>query len=143
MGPKEMNLEQASKVVQFGQQYFVSLKGNPVSEEVEPTENPHVEGQMDEWHTVKYDGCQVTYYRVVPEKRNILSSLELKSPKVQLPLGLHVGVPKSAVLHALGKPTTAEGELLVYECGDPYAQTVSFTISKGVVMAINWEYEID
>jgi len=140
---KDMNLQHAKQVVDFGETYFASLKGKPISEEIKPTENPHIEGQMDEWHTAAYDGCTVAYYRVVREKRNILNSLVLTSSRVQLPFGIRIGVPKSSVLDALGKPTEESGGELIYECGDPYSQTVSFKFSQGSLVQVAWENEID
>jgi hypothetical protein len=110
-----MNFERAKQIGEFGEQYFVSLKGRPISEEVKPIKNRHVEGQIDEWHIVKYDGCIASYYRVVPEKRNILSSLTLTSQKVQLPHGIHIGVRKSFILNLLGKPTNSSWDEITYE----------------------------
>jgi hypothetical protein len=138
-----MNFERAKRVVEFGDQYFFSLKGKPISEEVKPIENIHVEGQIDEWHTVKYEGCIASYYRAVPEKRNILSSLTLTSQKVQLPHGIHIGVNKSFILHLLGKPTKSSWDEITYECGDLFSETVSFKFSWGILSQISWHYEID
>ncbi len=141
--PKEMNFKQAKQIVEFGDQYFLSLKGKPISEEVKPIENIHVKGQMDEWHTVKYDGCIASYYRVVPEKRNILSSLTLTSQKVKLPHGIHIGVRKSFILNLLGKPTHSSRDEITYECGAVFSETVSFKFSRDVLSQISWYYEID
>ncbi|MBL0210132.1 MAG: hypothetical protein IPQ13_04325 [Holophagaceae bacterium] len=138
-----MNIENATKVVKFGDQYFSSLKSKPISESVKSTENLHVAGQMDEIHSAKYEGCSAIYYRIGPEKRILLQSLEITTNKVQLPFGIHVGAPKSSILKALGKPSSDKDGLLIYECGDPYSETVCFTVSSGVVKAINWENEID
>jgi hypothetical protein len=141
--PKEMNFGRAKQIVEFGEQYFLSLEGRPLSEEVKPIENIHVKGQIDEWHIVTYDGCIASYYRVVPEKRNILSSLTLTSQKVQLPHGIHIGVRKSFILNLLGKPTHSSWDEITYECGDAYSETVSFKFSWGALSQISWYYEID
>ena len=142
-GPKVMNADHVTQVIKFGDQYFLTLTSKPLSETVTPVENTHVKGQIDEWHTARYYDASVKYYRVVPEKRNILSSLELTSEKVNLPFGLRVGVSQSTVLSALGKPTTSNGGVLVYSIEDPYSQTVAFNTRNGVVQIITWEFEID
>lgn len=141
--PKVMNVDHATQVIKFGDQYFLTLTSNPLTETVTQVENVHVKGQIDEWHRVRYEEALVKYYRVVPEKRNILSSLELTSEKVDLPFGLRVGVSQSTVLRALGKPTTSEGGVLVYTIEDPYSQTVTFNTRNGVVQTITWQFEID
>jgi len=141
--PKVMNIENTTQIINFGDQYFLTLTDKPLSETIKPIENVHVKGQMDEWHTAKYEGALVAYYRVVPDKRNLLSRLELTSNKVNLPFGLHVGVSQATVVRALGKPTSNKDGLLEYTFEDPYAQTVSFKINNGVVQMITWIFEID
>ena len=142
-GPKVMNVDHATQVIKFGDQYFLTLTSKPLSETVTPVENTHVKGQIDEWHSAQYENSLVEYYRVVPEKRNILSSLELTSEKVDVPFGLRVGVSQSTVLRALGKPTTSEGGALAYTIEDPYSQSVIFNTRNGVVQSITWQFEID
>ena len=141
--PKVMNIENTAQIIKFGDQYFLTLTGKPFSETIKPIENIHVKGQMDEVHTARYEGAVVAYYRVVPDKRNILSRLELTSEKVTLPFGLQVGVSQATVVRTLGKPTTIKDDLLEYTFEDPYSQTVAFKISNGVVQTITWTFEID
>jgi len=140
---REMNLEKAKMMVQFAAQFFNSIKGQPESHEVKKTENAHVEGQIDEWHNLKYQGYKLSYYRVVPENRNILSSLSIVSPSFQLPFGLKVGVPKSSVIEVLGKPTDSTPSKISYELGDPYLQTVTFHFNGTTISEVSWEFEID
>jgi hypothetical protein len=141
--PKVMNTENVTQIIKFGDQYFLTLTDKPLSETIKPIENTHAKGQMDEWHTARYENAMVAYYRVVPDKRNILSRLELTSEKVTLPFGLHVGVSQSTVVRTLGKPTNIKDGLLEYTFEDPYAQTVAFKINNGMVQMITWIFEID
>ena len=139
----EAKIENASKVVKFGYEFFNGINVQPLSEEVTPTENAHVEGQIDEWRSAKFDGFTFRYYRVVREKRNMLTHLELTTPTVMAPFGLHVGSSEAEILNALGTPSSIDKGIFVYERGDGYSETVAFAFSKGLVSAINWQYEID
>jgi hypothetical protein len=140
---KVMRIEDVAAVIGFGDQYFLTLSGKPLAEDVVPVENAHVAGQMDEWRSAKYEGVLVRYYRVVSEGQNILSRLMLTTDTVQLPLGLRVGSSRSAVLRALGKPTSSERDVLVYTREESYVQAVSFKMSDDVVESITWDYELD
>lgn len=135
--------EPVGQFAEFGNRYFESLKGQPLSDEVKSTENTHVKGQMDEWHTAKYEGSTVTYYRVVSEKRNILSSLEITSSSVLLPFGIHVGVSKSTIWNALGQPTSSTGNEATYVIDGTYAQTVAFKFSNNELVKVIWSHGID
>jgi len=141
--PKEMDLGKATKVVQFGEAVFKGLKGKPIKHVVEKVENLHVEGQIDEWHSLEYPGIKLKYYRVVPEKRNILRTLELVSSKYVLPFGIRLGSTRESITSILGKPSTSGPDAIEYECGDPYIQTVSFEFKSGKLIAIQWDNEID
>jgi hypothetical protein len=141
--PREINPEKAKKTVQFADQFFNSIKGQPESHEVKKTENAHVEGQIDEWHDLKYQGYKLSYYRVVPENRNILSSLSIVTPYIQLPYGLKIGVQKSSVIEALGKPTVSSPTMISFEFEDPYSQTVTFHFNGTIVSEVSWQFEID
>jgi len=141
--PHEMKIANATKVVNFGTEFFNGIKVEPLSEEVTPTENAHVEGQIDEWRSARFDGFTFSYYRVVKEKRNMLTHLEVTTPTIRAPYGLHVGSSEAEILNALGTPSSIDKGIFVYECGDGYSETVAFSFSKGLVSAINWRYEID
>jgi len=141
--PKEMDLAKAAKVVAYGEQLFRGLKGKPSKRAVEKVENLHVEGQIDEWHSLEYPNIKLKYYRVVPKKRNILRTLELTSSKYVLPFGIKIGVTRESIASILGKPSTSGPDAMEYECGDPYSQTVSFEFRNGRLIAIQWDNDID
>ena len=141
--PKPMDLEKATKVVEFAEEIFTKLKGTPKKHTVEKVQNAHVEGQIDEWHTIEYPGIKLKYYRVVPEKRNMLSTLELTSSNYVLPFGIKLGNSRESIVSILGKPSTSGPDAIEYECGDPYSQTVSFEFKNGCLSAVEWNNEID
>jgi len=141
--PKPMDLEKAKKVVAFGEGLYTGLKIPPIKHQIEKVENLHVEGQIDEWHSLEYPGIKLKYYRVVPEKRNILRSIELKSANYILPFGIKLGSTREFITSIIGKPTTSGPDLIEYECGDPYTQTVSFEFKDGRLWAVQWDNEID
>jgi hypothetical protein len=140
---KPMNLKRGTKVVAFGEALFSGLKGTPTKHMVEKVENTHVEGQIDEWHTLEYPGIKLKYYRVVPEKRNILRSLELVSADYVLPFGIRIGATRKSITAILGKPSTSGPDVIEYECGDLFSQTVSFEFKDDHLRAIQWDNEID
>lgn len=135
--------DRVRKIFEFGERYGFSIEGDPVSDEVRRVENLHVRGQIDELHTRRYKECLVSYYLVVPEKRRILSRLELTSKMVELPFGIRVGVPEAEVSRVLGKPRRVENGTWLYECGEGYSLIVGFKIMGGRVCSIIWEGEID
>jgi hypothetical protein len=138
-----MDLVKATKVVEFGEGIFKGLKGKPTKHVVEKVENTHVEGQIDEWHSLEYPGIKLKYYRVVPEKRNILRTLELVSSGYTLPFGIRIGATRESITSILGKPSTSGPDAIEYECGDPYSRTVSFEFKKGRLFAIQWDNDIE
>lgn len=138
-----MNLERATKVVQFADVFFKTIQTKPISHKVEKIENTHTAGQIDEWHDLEYQGFKLSYYRVVPENRNLLSRLSIISADYQLPFGLKIGVTKSSVIEVLGKPTEVTSTSISYEFEDPYTETVTFLFDGGVINEIVWEFEID
>ena len=141
--PKDMDLGKATKVVQFGQEIFKGLKGKSIKHVVEKVENIHVEGQIDEWHSLEYPGIKLKYYRVIPEKKNILRTLELVSSKYVLPFGIKLGSTRESITSILGKPSTSGPDAIEYECGDPYSQTISFEFKNGRLIAIQWDKDIE
>ncbi|WP_286355045.1 hypothetical protein [Geothrix oryzae] len=141
--PKEMDLAKATKVVAYGERLFRGLKGKPSKHVVEMVENLHVEGQIDEWHTLEYPYIKLKYYRVVPEKRNILRTLELTSSKYVLPFGIKIGATRESIALILGKPSTSGPDIIEYECGDPYSQTVSFAFTNDRLVAVQWDNDIE
>lgn len=138
-----MNLEKATKVVQYADVFFKTIPTKPISHKVEKIENTHTAGQIDEWHDVEYQGFKLSYYRVVPENRNLLSKLSIVSADYQLPFGLKIGVQKSSVIEVLGKPAEVTTTSISYEIGDPYTETVTFHFDGANVNEISWEFEID
>jgi len=141
--PVEMNLENATKVVQFADVFFKTILTKPLSHKVKKIENTHIAGQIDEWHDLEYQGFKLSYYRVVPENRNLLSKLSIVSADYQLPCGLKIGVQKSRVIEVLGKPTEVTTASISYEFEDPYSETVTFHFDGGVIKEIIWKFEID
>lgn len=141
--PAIRNEDHVRQMVDFGERYFESLKGPPLSDEIKATKNRHVEGQMDEWHTAKYEGSTAIYYRVVSEKRNILASLEITSSEVPLPFGINIGASRSTVWNVLGKPAVSTGDEITYMLDSPYAQSVVFTFSRNTLVKVSWENGID
>jgi hypothetical protein len=141
--PAEMHLEKVTKVVQFANLFFNAIKAKPISHKIEKIENAHIAGQIDEWHDLAYEGFKLSFYRVVPEKQNILTRLSIVSANYKLPFGLQVGTPKSTIIEVLGKPTEVTSSSISYEIENPYTETVTFHFGGANVNVISWEFEID
>jgi len=136
--------------------------GPPVSLTIEPVENRHVEGQIDEIRTVSYDGLVLMFYKVseAPE-RELLMSISLTSSYYEVGWGLKVGVEKERVRAVLGEKfqtlrcpgLQARMPYALTECeaiGCAWAYThdvnnseVLFTFKAGHVNRIDWSFYVD
>jgi tetratricopeptide (TPR) repeat protein len=115
--------------------------GKPASERVDLHRNNHVVGQMDEIHTLNYEGLSLRIYRVkeVPP-RDLVFELTITDKRFLFKWDLKIGSPRDEIIHVLGKPEK-EGNPLTYSTEVGLA---SFFFSKeNRLEKVQWQWDID
>jgi hypothetical protein len=115
--------------------------GKPASERIEPHENNHVEGQMDEIHTLDYEGLSLKIYHVreVPP-RDLVFGLTITDRRFVFKWGVRIGCQRHQVIHVFGQPDK-DGNPIIYSTE---AGSVSFFFSKeNRLEKVQWQWDID
>jgi len=115
--------------------------GKPVSERVELHKNSHVVGQVDEIHTLDYEGLSLRIYHVkeVPP-RDLVFELTITDKRFLFKWGLKIGCQRNEVIHVFGKPEKG-GNPLTYSTEVGLA---SFFFSKeNRLEKVQWQWDID
>jgi tetratricopeptide (TPR) repeat protein len=115
--------------------------GKPASERVDLHKNNHVIGQMDEIHTLNYEGLSLRIYRVMEvPPRDLVFELTIMDKRFLFKWGLKIGSPRNEVVHVLGKPEK-DGNPLTYSTE---AGAASFFFSKeNRLEKVQWQWDID
>jgi tetratricopeptide (TPR) repeat protein len=115
--------------------------GKPASERVELHKNSHVVGQMDEIHTLDYEGLSLRIYHVkeVPP-RDLVFELTITDKRFQFKWGLKIGSPRNQVVGIFGKPEK-DGNPLTYstEVGSAFF----FFSKENRLEKVQWQWDID
>ncbi len=130
--------------IQYARNLYKTRSATLKEDRVEKTPNTHDKNQIDEWHTVSYEGLTVKFYRSKSAISDLLSTLVVSDKKYEMPLGIHIGDKRDSVIKILGKPTRDTGSELIYDL--PYAsylEEVTFRFSNNVLKEVQWDFEID
>ncbi len=115
--------------------------GKPASERVEPHKNSHVVGQMDEIHTLDYEGLSLRIYHVkeIPP-RDLVFELTITDKRFLFKWGLKIGSPRNEVIHVFGKPEK-DGNPLTYstEVGSAFF----FFSKEDRLEKVRWQWDIN
>jgi tetratricopeptide (TPR) repeat protein len=114
--------------------------GNPVAEQIEARQSHAVQGQIDEIHTLDYDGLVIKIKRVNgAPPRDLLFGLTITDRRIVFKWGLKMGTPRNQVIHLFGRPRE-DGNSLTYatETG-----SVAFFFSKDLLEKVQWQWNID
>jgi tetratricopeptide (TPR) repeat protein len=115
--------------------------GKPASERVDLHRNNHVVGQMDEIHTLNYEGLSLRIYRVkeVPP-RDLVFELTITDKRFLFKWGLKIGSPRNEVVQVLGKPDK-EGNPLTYST--EVGLTSFFFSKENRLEKVQWQWDVD
>ena len=115
--------------------------GKPASEGVELRKNIHVEGQMDEIHTLDYKGLSLRIYHVMEvPPRDLIFELTITDDRFLFKWGLKMGSPRDQIIHVFGKPDQ-DGNPLTYSTE---AGSASFFFSKeNRLEKVQWQWDIN
>ena len=115
--------------------------GKPASERVQLHRNSHVVGQMDEIHTMDYEGLSLRIYHVneVPP-RDLVFELTITDERFLFKWGLKIGSQRNEVIHVFGKPEK-DGNPLTYstEVGSAFF----FFSKENRLEKVQWQWDID
>ncbi len=115
--------------------------GKPASERVELHKNSHVVGQMDEIHTLDYEGLSLRIYHVkeVPP-RDLVFELTITDKRFLFKWGLKIGCLRNEVIDVFGKPDK-DGNPLTYstEVGSAFF----FFSKENRLEKVQWQWDID
>ncbi len=115
--------------------------GKPVSQRVERQRNNHVQGQIDEIHSLEYEGMSLRIYHVMEvPPRDLVFDVTITDKRFLLKRGLKIGSPRQEVIHVLGEPDK-DGNPLSYatETG-----AVFFFFSKeNRVEKVQWQWDVN
>jgi tetratricopeptide (TPR) repeat protein len=115
--------------------------GNPMSERVDPHRNNHVVGQMDQIHTLNYEGLSLRVYRVMEvPPRDLVFELTITDKRFPFKWGLRIGSPRNEVVQALGKPDK-DGTPLTYSTEAGLA--LFFFSRENRLEKVQWQWDID
>jgi tetratricopeptide (TPR) repeat protein len=115
--------------------------GKPASERVEPHRNNHVVGQMDEIHTLHYEGLSLRIYHVMEvPPRDLVFELTITDKRFLFKWGLKIGSPRNEVVHVLGKPDK-DGNPLTYST--EVGLTSFFFSKENRLEKVQWQWDID
>ena len=118
--------------------------GQPTDMKVEKRRNVHYPNEIvDEIHRLYYDGLSVEIYKATEGNKELLQTLSVTSNKFRVKLGLNVGVTKSEIKRALGRPSKDRDNVWSYVCTDGYEHEVRFYFANDEVNKIEWSYWID
>jgi hypothetical protein len=108
-------------------------------EKIQKAANPHVNGQTDEYRTLRYEGLEV-YGLVTPslEFRPIRMSITTSRWKIRD--GLVVGTSPARIARVLGPPTVHTGSVVQYQ-GE--TERVSFHVENGIITKIEFLHYAD
>ena len=98
------NLE-LEQFIQYARALFNKTSTNPKEQKIEKTPNTHDKNQIDEWHTVSYEGLSIKFYRSKSAISDLISTVVVSDKKYEMPLGIHIGDKRESVMKILGKPT--------------------------------------
>ena len=129
--------------VNFGDEFFKSIKAKPSKETVRKIKNRYDESQVDLWITREYPHFKVVLVHSETAPEDLLNSLTIFHPRVRLPLGIKVGDTPDQVLKVLGKPTKRKSNVLEYETGELLSESATFRFTKGTLSQVEWYFEID
>ena len=117
--------------------------GKPVNERVEIHKNNHVEGQMDEIHTLDYAGLSLRIYHVMEvPPRDLFFELTVTDKRFLFKWGLKIGSPRDDVILVLGKPEK-EGNPLTYPTETGTASASFFFSKENRLEKMQWQWDID
>lgn len=114
--------------------------GNPANERVEPCENRHHKGQMDEIHTLEYEGFIIKVCRVneVPP-RELVSELTITGKKYSFKYGLKIGSPRRMIIDIFGQPHIDKKQATFAT----RVGVVYFYFSNEELEKVRWQWYID
>jgi hypothetical protein len=135
---------QIDQFIGFGYTFFKSINAKPTSHKVKRTKSQYAEGRFDKWHTLTYPGFKVEYHWAAAVPRKQLSSLVITAPSIKLPCDIKIGDTQSRITGVFGSPASETVDSLDYKIGaDIQSSMAKFRFNKGLLVAIEWSYEID
>ena len=116
--------------------------GKPTHAEARVVRNPHVDGDEDEWRTLKFPALTLLVVLVGRDPNHLLvSQADVDSPSRILPDNLRVGDPSDQFIGSLGPPGRKEEGRLTYYCNE--TDDVVLEILDSRVRSVRWSYYVD
>jgi hypothetical protein len=126
--------------------FYRNIHIEPTDRTVEKVKNKHVDGQVDERHTLEYPGFRVVFYRVLEAgsaPRDIVESLVITDCSIPLPYGVSFGDSQEKVVQLLGPPFREDINWLTYREKIMEMDTLQFNFSSGRLVKVAWNNWID
>jgi hypothetical protein len=123
----------------------ITLKlGEPENITFELVPNIHDPKMRDVRVTLQYDGLRIVALVALCCDKSLLESVRVSDPKWAPKLGVEWPSNEAAVRQLLGVADATSGTALRYAVeSDVGTDTLTFTVSRGGVSAIEWQYNID
>src|SRR5512133_1679324 len=83
--PTPTRESKVDQFISFGGKFFKSIKSKPATHKVKKEKNKYGESRPDEWHTDVYPGFKVEFLRAKSAPYDLLSTLSITDPSIELP----------------------------------------------------------
>ncbi|MCX7715808.1 MAG: hypothetical protein N2Z73_00135 [Endomicrobia bacterium] len=133
------NLKRYSDVIKFTGSSIKEVKsklGSPVKHEVKKVENKHIKGQIDELHTLVYNGLTIKILVLSDTKKELVVDITISSKDWQKNLNLGVGRNSSYIKKLLGPPVDIDKNYWIYII-DEYGSQVKFNFENDIVKEVS------
>lgn len=106
--------------------------------------NPHNPAVVDTIKTTSCDGIELSTYvgAQASNPAGLPIYLEIRKPHKELPEFMNVGEPLRVVLDVLGKPFKRSDRSVTYRIGE-VDDTVTFSVSEGLITSVRWDWYLD
>lgn len=149
--PADVALPQPCRVVNETREVLGSSRdsvvqalGAPESTRAVPQPNRHVQGAVDQIHTLRYPSASVVIHEATPVERDLLYQVEVRSSESPLPAAALIGRSREEIEAALGAPSSSHAPGAVWECEAAMGPDVlELTFSNDRVSSATIEYMID
>jgi tetratricopeptide (TPR) repeat protein len=115
--------------------------GKPASQRVERHRNSHVQGQIDEIHSLDYEGLSLRLYHVMEvPPRDLVFEVTITNKQLLFKWGLKIGSQRNEVVYVLGKPDK-DGNPLSYSTET--GATFFFFSKEDRLEKVQWQWDIN
>jgi hypothetical protein len=138
--------EKWEQFLYYSDVFFKNITIKPTDHAIEKVKNKHVDGQIDERHTLKYPGFLVVLYRVLEAgtaPRDIVEELIITDSSIPLPYGVSFGDSQEKVIQMLGPPFREDIDWITYREKIMELSTLQFNFVSGRLVKVVWFHWID